>query len=116
MSEEGLWSAAIIGVLLLLNGYFVAAEFAIAAAPGSQLARLAEQGSAVAQRVLAVLRTPRLLNEYISTAQVGITIASLGLGMYGEHAVAELLLPLLEHQGWLGVAAAHTAATILSVA
>ena len=107
MSEEGLWAASIIAVLLLLNGYFVAAEFAIAAAPGPQLARLAERGSTVAQRVLAVLRTPRLLNEYISTAQVGITIASLGLGMYGEHTVAALLLPPLEHWGWLGVAAAH---------
>jgi CBS domain containing-hemolysin-like protein len=114
--SEGLWSAAIIAVLLLLNAFFVAAEFAIAAAPGPQLARLAESGSGVARRALAVLRSTRLLNEYISTAQVGITIASLGLGMYGEHAVAEWLLGPLEHWGWLGVAAAHTVATVLSVA
>lgn len=114
--SEAFWPAAIIAALLLLNGFFVAAEFAIAAAPGPQLARLAEQGSSLAQRVLAILRSPRRMNEYISTAQVGITIASLGLGMYGEHVVAEWLLGPLEHWGGLGVAAAHTAATVLAVA
>src|SRR3712207_6086125 len=114
MSELG-WPLAIIGLLLLVNGFFVAAEFALAAAPETRLARLAEGGSAAAQRVLAVLRNDRTFNDYISTAQVGITLASLGLGMYGEHAIADWLIGPLEHSGWVGVAAAHTLATLFSV-
>ena len=103
-------------LLVLLNGFFVGAEFAIATAPVARIARLAEEGSLAARQVLAVLRDARALNRYISTAQVGITVASLGLGMYGEHAIADWLLQWLERLGWLGVAAAHSLATILAVA
>lgn len=105
----------IIFLLIVINGLFVAAEFAIASAPRARVAQMAAEGSAAAQRVLEILRHPELLNRYISTAQVGITIASLGLGMYGEHILAEWLLRPLEHWGWLGNAGAHTIATILAV-
>lgn len=105
----------IILFLIAINGIFVAAEFAIAAAPRPRIAQMAENGSAAAQRILAILRQPELLNRYISTAQVGITIASLGLGMYGEHVLAEWLLGPLEHWGRLGVAGAHTVATVVAV-
>lgn len=103
-------------LLILINGIFVAAEFGIAASPRARMAQLAENGSAAAQRVLTILRQPQLLNRYISTAQVGITLASLGLGMYGEHAVADWFIGPLEHLGWFGVATAHTIAAIISVA
>ncbi|MEZ4673241.1 MAG: CNNM domain-containing protein [Caldilineaceae bacterium] len=106
----------IITFLIVVNGIFVAAEFGIAATPRARMAQMAENGSAAARRVLHILRQPDLLNRYISTAQVGITIASLGLGMYGEHVVAEWLLDPLEHLGWIGVVGAHTIATVLSVA
>ncbi len=105
----------IIIFLILVNGLFVAAEFAIAAAPRARVSQMAESGSVAAKRILEILRQPELLNRYISTAQVGITIASLGLGMYGEHVLAEWLLAPLEHWGVLGVAASHTIATVLSV-
>lgn len=105
----------IISFLIVINGFFVAAEFAIAAAPRARVAQMAEEGSAAARHILEILRRPELLNRYISTAQVGITIASLGLGMYGEHVVADWLLGPLEHWGWLGSAGAHTIATILAV-
>lgn len=113
---EILLPSFIIIFLIIVNGIFVAAEFGIAASPRARVAQMAEEGSAAAKRVLDVLRQPALLNRYISTAQIGITIASLGLGMYGEHVVAEWLLGPLEHSGWIGVAAAHTLATIISVA
>lgn len=106
---------AIITLLIVVNGIFVAAEFAIAAAPRARIAQMAESGSTTARRVLEILRQPELLNRYISTAQVGITIASLGLGMYGEHVLAEWLLEPLEHWGWLGVTGAHTIATVIAV-
>ncbi len=105
----------IIILLIAINGLFVAAEFAIAAAPRARVAQMAESGSVAAKRILKILRQPELLNRYISTAQVGITIASLGLGMYGEHVLAEWLLGPLQQWGWLGVAGAHTIATILAV-
>src|SRR5690606_6425897 len=113
--NEYLLPIAVITVLILINGLFVAAEFGIAAAPRTRIQQLAEEGVAAARHVLATLRTPRLLNRYISTAQVGITLASLGLGSSGEHAVAELIVRLREGVDWLASAAAHTIATVEAV-
>ena len=73
----------------MINGFFVAAEFAIASVPPTRMEQLAEEGSAQAKRVLEILRTPKRMSNYLSTVQAGVTLASLGLGMYGEHAVAE---------------------------
>ncbi|MBK8796243.1 MAG: HlyC/CorC family transporter [Anaerolineales bacterium] len=113
--SEILFPLAVIAVLILFNGLFVGAEFGIAAAPRTRIQQLAEEGVAAAQRVLDTLRTPRKLNRYISTAQIGITLASLGLGMYGEHVVAAWILRPLEAASWLSVAAAHTIATVVAV-
>lgn len=113
--SEFLIPIAVITALILFNGLFVAAEFGIASAPRTRVQQFAEEGVAAAHRVLETLRTPRRLNRYISTAQIGITLASLGLGMYGEHAVAEWLLHPLETVSWLSVAAAHTVATVVAV-
>jgi len=105
----------IIILLIAINGFFVAAEFAIAATPRTRAAQMAESGSASAEHVLETLRDQTLMNRYISTAQVGITIASLGLGMYGERVIAEWLLHPLEGFGWFGTAMAHTIATVIAV-
>ena len=112
---EYLIPIGVIIVLIIVNGFFVAAEFALAAAPRTRVAQMAEDGSAAARHVLDVLNSPPHINRYLSTAQVGITIASLGLGMYGEHAVADWLLGPLEHLGWVGDALAHTVATVAAV-
>ena len=109
---------AIIGVLILINGFFVAAEFAIVAAPRTRIAQAAERGSATAQSVLSILNSTRLQNYYLATAQVGIAIASLGLGMYGEHTVAEWLVGPLSRIDVLArwsETIAHTLATILAI-
>jgi len=106
----------IIGILILLNGLSVATEFGIAAAQRSRVAQMAESGSAAAQRVLVILRSPILINRSISTAQVGITLATLGLGMYGEHTIAHWLEETFLHWGWVGGALAHSIAIVLSVA
>jgi len=105
----------IIFILILLNGLFVAAEFAIVGAPQTRIAQRAEQGSSIAKRVLSFLRDPDRQNQYIATAQVGITIASLGLGMYGEHTIASWLIPPLEHLGIFTEPVAHSIAIILSI-
>ena len=115
MSAAVLLAAVLIAVFLVINGLFVAAEFAIVGAPRTRIARLSEQGNHAAQRVMRILIEPVLLNRYIATAQVGITIVSLGLGAYGEHAVADWLLLGLDRLGWIGAALAHTLATVLAV-
>lgn len=111
-----IWIPILVIILLIFaNGIFVAAEFAIAAAPRSLVQQMVAEGSHNAQRVLDVLNDNQLLNRYISTAQIGITLASLGLGMYGEHAMAEWILHALEDYTWIGVATAHTLATFIAV-
>ena len=101
--------------MIIFNGLFVAAEFAIVAAPKSKLAKKVNSGSKVAKKIYEILNNPDLQNRFITTAQVGITIASLGLGMYGEHVLAEWIIIPLHKLGNLADPTAHTIATIISV-
>lgn len=87
---------ATIALLILLTGLYVAAEFGAVSARRSRLRRLAEDGNALAARVLPVLEDPRALDRYIAASQVGITLCSLILGAYGQATLAPRLVPLLE--------------------
>jgi magnesium and cobalt exporter, CNNM family len=82
-------------LLVLANGFFVASEFALVGVRRSRIATLAQTGDGRAQRLLGLVDN---LNAYISATQLGITLASLGLGWLGEPAIAHLLekLPGLE--------------------
>jgi len=106
----------IIAGLVGLNGLFVAAEFALLSAPRQAIERRAAQGHRLAAWVHRTLSEPRLQDRYVATAQLGITLASLGLGMYGEHVLAGGLAPLLEELGAARWIAAHTLATALALA
>lgn len=87
-----IWKGFWIVFFVLLNAFFVAAEFAIVKVRGSQLAGLAETGSKRA--VTAKLVTDHL-DAYLSATQLGITLASLALGWLGEPLVAGLVEPAL---------------------
>lgn len=112
---EFLIPISVISLLILLNGLFVAAEFAIVGAPHTRIAQRTQEGSIVAQRVLEILQNTDLQNRYLAVAQVGISIASLGLGMYGEHTIADWLVTPLERLGSLASPAAHSIAAFLSI-
>ena len=102
--------------LVLLNGLFVAAEFAIVGAPRATMDRLAQRGSRSARLVQRILHTPRLQDRFIATAQLGITVASLGLGMYGEHAIAERIAAGMAALGGGAWAAAHAMSSVIAIA
>jgi CBS domain containing-hemolysin-like protein len=83
-------------VLVALNGFFVAAEFALVRVRESRIQQLEQEGSA---RAVVVRDALRDLDDYLSVCQVGITVASLGLGWIGEPAVAHLIEPVLHAVG-----------------
>jgi CBS domain containing-hemolysin-like protein len=113
-------SALLLVLLLLLvviNGFFVAAEFALVRSRRGKIEQLAEEGNRNASRVLAQLQE---VDEYLSAAQVGITMASIGIGFLGEPAVAKLIEPVfgsLSHGAAVGisVAIAFTLVTALHI-
>jgi CBS domain containing-hemolysin-like protein len=78
----------IIVLLVFLNGFFVAAEFALVGVRRSRIEALAEDGDRRARRLIGILDD---LNAYLSASQLGITLASLGLGWVGEPTVAHMI-------------------------
>jgi len=94
-------SFLIILLLILINGLFVAAEFAIIGVRRSRIEQLADEGHSIAVWLRHIIHDPRQTDRYIATSQLGITLASLGLGMYAEPAIAHLLEEPLH--AWFGL-------------
>ncbi|KXU38399.1 hypothetical protein AXE65_01405 [Ventosimonas gracilis] len=98
-------------LLVLLNGFFVAAEFAMVKLRATQVQAIAAQHGWRGR----ILRTVHgQLDAYLSACQLGITLASLGLGWVGEPAFAELLTPLLSFMGISSAALIHGIAFFLA--
>jgi len=82
----------IVFLLVFMNGFFVATEFAMVKVRKSRIETLALEGDRNAKNTLKVVKD---LNSYLSACQLGITLASLGLGWVGEPAISKMLMPLL---------------------
>ncbi|MBP1992829.1 hemolysin family protein [Paenibacillus eucommiae] len=91
-----LWNIALVLGLVLLNGFFVAAEFAMVKVRSSRIDTLAEEGRTNAKFAKGIIHN---LDAYLSACQLGITLTSLGLGYVGEPAFALMLGPLLQPFG-----------------
>ena len=97
-----------VALLVVANGFFVAAEFALVAARRSRIEQLAAEGNVSAKLAGELIRH---LDAYIAACQLGITIASLALGWIGEPALAGAIEPLLHRVvGRFAPATAHALA------
>jgi CBS domain containing-hemolysin-like protein len=104
---------------VVLNGFFVAAEFALVKVRESRIAQLARDGSRAAPTVQHILRH---LDRYLSACQLGITLASLILGALGEPAVSVLLLaaaaalgiPIAAEAGWVPIVSIALAFAVIT--
>jgi CBS domain containing-hemolysin-like protein len=86
-----------VGVLILLNGYFVAAEYGLVTARRTRIIELRNQGNRRARDVLRITTDPP---RFIAAMQLGVTLTSLAIGALGEHALSNALDP------WLATAVA----------
>ncbi len=90
---ENLLRLLLVGILVLANGFFVAAEFALVSVRRTRIAELEAQGHPRARWVSIAIHNP---DRFIAATQLGITLASLGLGWIGEPALSSLIHPLVE--------------------
>ena len=89
-----IWNFLLIIILVALNGFFVAAEFAVITSRKTRVKRQADQGNPAAKQVLIWLENPKARDKLIAAAQLGITIVSLALGAIGENTFEVLLEPV----------------------
>lgn len=88
-----LWGLALVVLLVVVTAFFVAVEFALVSLRRTRIEQLVSEGNSGAALVKKGLDN---LQTYLAAAQVGITMASLGLGALGEPVVAQMITPLLE--------------------
>ncbi len=100
----------LVAFLIAMNGFFVAAEFCCVKMRPSRLETLIQEGN---KRAVYAKKLTDELDEALSVTQLGITLASLGLGWVGEPFVAELILPVTQYFG-LGETLGHTISFVLA--
>jgi putative hemolysin len=87
-----LFELIVVAVLILLNGFFVAAEYGLVTVRRTRMNELVHQGSVRAQQVLQITESPP---RFIAAMQLGVTLTSLGIGALGEHALARAFDPVM---------------------
>jgi len=106
----GLVNILIVFFLVFMNGFFVAAEFSMVKVRKSRIETLVLEGNSGAKHTFKVVRD---LNSYLSACQLGITLASLGLGWIGEPALSKMLMPIF-HFFSIPEATAHSISFIIA--
>jgi CBS domain containing-hemolysin-like protein len=101
-----------VGILLLLNAFFVAIEFAIVKVRKSEIETAFASKESISKRNLLHLKDN--IDRYVSAAQVGITLANILLGVIGEDTFGRLFLPFFEYAG-IGSYVSGTLASVLGV-
>ncbi len=104
---------AVVAVLISINALYVAGEFSSVSARKTRIMRLAEEGNRLAQILLPVLEDRHKLDNYIAASQVGITLSSIVLGIYGEQQIAPHIAPWIARLPLGGQAAAAGLASTL---
>ncbi len=105
---------ALVLTLVLANGFFVTAEFALVTVRKTRIDQLVAEGNGLARTVRRALGDP---DSYIAATQLGITMASIGLGWIGEPAIASSLEPVFAFlPGRVAAVTAHSLATALAFA
>lgn len=100
--------------LLLANGFFVASEFALVSVRQTRIQQLANEGNSTAKITILALSE---LDKYIAATQLGITIASIGLGWVGEATLAKIIHPLFDFLPFVSnTLATHTTAIVIAFA
>ena len=107
-----LFNIFLVFFLVFMNGFFVAAEFAMVKVRKSRIETLVIEGDIKAKNTLKVVKD---LNSYLSACQLGITLASLGLGWVGEPAVLKMIMPIFKLFN-LSEITAHSIAFIIAFA
>ena len=111
---EILWRLGAVAILVFANGFFVAAEFAIVTVRKTRIDQLIAEGHRQARAVRRAVSDP---DRYIAATQLGITMASLGLGWIGEPAIAELVHPAVTFlPTGIAEATSHTVAVAIAFA
>jgi len=110
-------------VIITIHGLFVAAKFSMVSLRRSKLSQMVEEGETTATRLLPLIEDKQLLEKFVITCQLGMSISILILGFYGQQAISTLLIPWLNQFEiaselvimlitggivWLALAAVHT--------
>jgi putative hemolysin len=112
----------VVALLIFINAFYVAGEFSSVSARRTRIIQMAQEGSRLARLLLPVLEDDQKLDSYIAASQVGITLSSIVLGIYGEQQIAPRIapwiarLPLgLDTSTGTGVAATGISATLVLI-
>lgn len=84
-----------LALLVLINAFYVAAEFSTVSARRSKITQLASEGNSLANILLPIVRKPQNLDTYIAACQIGITASSLVVGFYGQSQLTPVFAPYL---------------------
>jgi putative hemolysin len=105
----------VVMLLIVICALYVAGEFAAVSARKTRIVQAANEGSRLAKMLLPIIEDSHKLDNYIAASQVGITLTSIALGIYGEQQITPLIEPLLEQLPFISdeAAAAGVAAVLV---